>query len=96
METEVRYQMLRPAQVRARRTACPVVYIPVGTIEWHGPQNPLGADTLQAEGLALACARAGGGLVFPPLYYGEKQERITHGGQRGGQGEDRGSHGSAA
>ncbi len=73
MDAEVRYHMLRPAQVVARRRACPVAYIPIGTLEWHGPQNPLGADTLQAEGLALRCARKGGGLVFPPLYYGESR-----------------------
>jgi len=73
MEPEVRYHMCRPAQVRERRGQCPVVYIPIGTIEWHGPQNPLGADTLQAEGLALLCAKKGGGLVFPPLYYGESR-----------------------
>jgi creatinine amidohydrolase len=73
MEAEIRYHMCRPAQVRERREKCPVVYIPIGTIEWHGPQNPLGADTLQAEGLALMCARKGGGLVFPPLYYGESR-----------------------
>jgi creatinine amidohydrolase len=73
MQEEVRYHMLRPAQVRERREKCPVVYIPIGTIEWHGPQNPLGADTLQAEGLAILCASRGGGLVFPPLYYGESR-----------------------
>jgi creatinine amidohydrolase len=70
---EVRYHMLRPAQVSARRNACPVVYIPLGTLEWHGEQNPFGADTLQAEGLAILCAQKGGGLVFPPLYYGESR-----------------------
>jgi len=73
MDPEVRYQMLRPAQVVARRKACPVVYIPVGTLEWHGEHNPLGADTLQAEGLAALAARRGGGLVFPPLYFGENR-----------------------
>jgi creatinine amidohydrolase len=73
MEPEVRYHMLRPAQVVARREACPVLYIPIGTIEWHGVHNPLGADTLQAEGLAIMCAQQGGGLVFPPLYYGESR-----------------------
>jgi len=73
MEPEVRYHMCRPAQVRERREKTPVVYIPIGTIEWHGPQNPLGADTLQADGLAILCARKGGGLVFPPLYYGESR-----------------------
>ena len=73
MTPEVRYHMLRPAQIVARRQACPVVYIPIGTIEWHGVHNPVGADTLQAEGLALMCAQQGGGLVFPPLYYGENR-----------------------
>lgn len=73
MASEVRYHMCRPAQVRERREQCPVAYIPIGTIEWHGPQNPLGADTLQADGLSILCARKGGGLVFPPLYYGESR-----------------------
>ena len=73
MSNEVRYHMLRPAQIRARRDACPVAYIPIGTLEWHGFHNPVGADTIQAEGLAAMCARAGGGLVFPPLYYGESR-----------------------
>ncbi len=73
MSEEVRYAMLRPGQAVERRRRRPVAYVPIGTLEWHGPQNPLGADTLQAEGLALLCARRGGGLVFPPLYYGESR-----------------------
>ncbi len=71
MEAEVRYWMCRPDQIVERRQACPVAYVPLGTLEWHGPHNPVGADTLQAEGLAVLCARRGGGLVLPPLYYGE-------------------------
>ncbi len=73
MNEDVQYHMLRPEQIVARRKACPVVYIPLGTLEWHGPHNPVGADTLQAEGLAILCAQHGGGLVFPPLYYGENR-----------------------
>jgi creatinine amidohydrolase len=73
MTLEVRYHLLRPAQAVERREACPVVYIPAGGIEWHGLHNPLGADTLQAEHLAIRCAELGGGLVFPPLYYGESR-----------------------
>lgn len=73
MADEVRYHMLRPAQIVARRKACPVAFIPVGTLEWHGLHNPVGADTLQAEGIATACARRMGGLVFPALYYGESR-----------------------
>ena len=70
---EVRYHMLRPAQIVARRKQCPVAYIPIGTIEWHGVHNPTGADTLQAEGIAIMCAQKGGGLALPPLYYGESR-----------------------
>jgi creatinine amidohydrolase len=73
MHEEVRYHMLRPREIVARRKACPVAYVPIGTIEWHGVHNPLGADTLQCEGVAIACARKLGGLVFPPLYYGESR-----------------------
>ncbi len=71
MTPEVRYHMLRPPQIMKRRTACPVAYVPIGTLEWHGLHAPVGTDTLQAEGLAGLCAQKGGGLVFPPLYYGE-------------------------
>jgi creatinine amidohydrolase len=71
MEAEVRYWLCRPDQIVERRRACPVAYVPLGTLEWHGPHNPVGADTLQAEGLAVLCAHRGGGLVLPPLYYGE-------------------------
>jgi creatinine amidohydrolase len=73
MSNEVRYHMLRPDQIVARRKACPVVYIPIGTLEWHGLHNAVGADSLQAEGIAIRCAQQGGGLVFPPLYYGESR-----------------------
>jgi creatinine amidohydrolase len=70
---EVRYAMLRPDEIIRRRTDCPAVYIPIGTLEWHGVHNPVGADGIQAEGLAIMCARKGGGVVFPPLYYGESR-----------------------
>jgi len=72
-DPEVRYHMLRPGQVRQRRQACPIAYVPIGTIEWHGLHNPYGADTLQAEDLAILAARIGGGLAFPPLWYGESR-----------------------
>ncbi|NLF39910.1 creatininase family protein [bacterium] len=74
---EVRYQMLRPAQIVARREACPAAYIPLGNVEWHGVQNPLGADTLQAEGIAIRAAQKGGGLVMPPLWYFAPDHEMT-------------------
>jgi len=74
VDQEVCYERLRPRQIVAARSACPIAYLPIGTIEWHGPHNPTGCDTLTAHALAVRCARAGGGLVMPPLWYGESRE----------------------
>lgn len=71
---EVRYERLRPRQLVARREQCPVAYLPLGTLEWHGFHNPVGLDALKAHALAVRCAQAGGGLVFPSLWYGESRE----------------------
>ena len=72
MAEEVRYHMLRPAQAVKRRRECPIAWLPIGNLEWHGVHNPLGTDTLQAEAIAVKCAEHGG-LAFPPLYYGESR-----------------------
>ena len=74
-QPKVRYERLRPAQIVERRRACPVAYLPIGTIEWHGEHNPVGLDTLKIHALLIRCAEHIGGLVFPPLYYGENREQ---------------------
>jgi creatinine amidohydrolase len=74
MSREVRYERLRPTQIREAREAFSALYIPIGTIEWHGLHNPVGLDTLKAHALAVRCAEAGGGLVFPPLWFGENRD----------------------
>ncbi len=72
--SEVQYERMRPRQAIAARQACPVAYLPIGTIEWHGFHNPLGLDTIKAHAIAVRCAQSGGGVVFPPLWYGESRE----------------------
>jgi creatinine amidohydrolase len=68
--TSVRYELLRPSEVRARREQCPVVYIPVGSLEWHGVQNPLGTDGLKAHVICCEAAVRYGGVVLPTLFLG--------------------------
>ncbi len=48
----------------------PLVILPVGALEAHGPHLPLGADQLQAEATALALAERVDGLVAPTVAYG--------------------------
>jgi creatinine amidohydrolase len=66
---------LRPEQVIEEMQRCPVVYLPLGPLEWHGPHLPLGVDALNAENAALLAAERTGGLVLPTLYWGTERER---------------------
>lgn len=66
---------LRPEQILAEMQRCPLAYLPVGPLEWHGPHLPLGVDALNAENAALQASKQTGGLVFPTLYWGTERER---------------------
>ena len=63
-------EMLLPHEIRAMLGRRPVVYVPLGTIEWHSEHLPVGLDALTAHGICLRAAAEDGGLVCPPLYYG--------------------------
>jgi len=63
-------ERLRPAQIRSALSECSLVYLPLGTIEWHCEHLPVGLDALTAHGLCLQAAGISGGLVWPTLYYG--------------------------
>ena len=75
MTRETRLQWLRPDEILAERQRCPVIYLPLGPLEWHGPHLPFGTDPLQAEHTALLLAEKLGGVVHPTLYIGTERER---------------------
>ncbi len=54
----------------------PVGYLPLGTLEWHGMHNALGADLLQSRELFRRAARRFGGIVLPPIWMGP--DHIAH------------------
>ena len=58
----------RSFEARIRQN--PVLIVPVGALEAHGPHLPLGADQIQAEATALALADRIDGLVAPAITYG--------------------------
>ncbi len=66
---EVRAQFLRPGELLSILDAFPVAYQPLGTLEWHGRQNPLGCDSIKAERLCIDAAKKAGGVVMPTLYF---------------------------
>lgn len=79
MTDKVHYLHLRPDEFAERLKARPVGYLPLGTIEWHGRQNPLGGDALISTALFERAARRFGGIVFPPLFLGPDRTRVEDG-----------------
>ena len=67
---EVRLERLRPAQVAEALSERAVVYVPFGSIEWHGRQNPVGLDATKAHEQLVGLAQRIGGLVYPPVFLG--------------------------
>lgn len=55
-------------QAAARLSRASIAYVPIGSIEFHGPHLPLGVDLFTADGLCRRAAEHSGGVVLPPLY----------------------------
>lgn len=68
---EVRFDRMVPAEVVARRNACNLAYLPVGSLEWHGSHMPFGTDYMTVSYLAEQTAERFGGVAFPPMYFGD-------------------------
>ena len=65
----------------ARLRQDPIVFLPVGAHEQHGPHLPMGTDALFATDMAEALATRLNGLVLPTLSYGYKSQARSGGGQ---------------
>jgi creatinine amidohydrolase len=66
----VQAELLLPYEVDAALAARSVVYLPLGSIEFHSAHLPIGLDGLTAHGVCVRAAARSGGIVFPPLFYG--------------------------
>jgi creatinine amidohydrolase len=70
--TKVRYDELTWHEIREAVTQQPVVLLPFGAVEDHGPHLPLATDNVIVEAICLESARRVPGemLVMAPLAYG--------------------------
>jgi creatinine amidohydrolase len=75
MMRTVRLELLRPEEILAEQARCPVIYVPIGPLEWHSFHLPIGTDPLNAEAVAREAAALTGGVVFPTLFWGTERER---------------------
>lgn len=75
-EYETRYEWMQPAALVERRNACPLIFVPLGPLEYHGPHLPLGVDAFNSTQVAHACCRKlRKGVVLPTLMVGTERER---------------------
>lgn len=58
-----------PDELEAVFAVCPVLYLPYGMCEPHGPHNAVGLDALKAHAICARAAQAHGGLVAPVDYW---------------------------
>jgi creatinine amidohydrolase len=72
---ETRLEYLRPDEILAERSRNPLVLLPTGSIEWHGPHLPLGVDVILAYEVAIRLSREVGGVVHPCIFCGTERER---------------------
>jgi hypothetical protein len=49
----VQWELVLPAEFRSAQNNLPVVYLPLGTVKWHGEHNALGLDALKAHRMSL-------------------------------------------
>jgi creatinine amidohydrolase len=70
--TNPRYEELRPDQLDAARQQAPLVYVPIGSLEYHGWHLPVGFDAMHAHALCLRAAERTGGVVLPPTFWGTR------------------------
>lgn len=66
---EVRWERMFPDELEAALDECPIVYLPYGLCEPHGPQNALGMDALRPLGASCRAAQKYGGIVAPTNYW---------------------------
>ena len=66
----VQAELLLPDEIDTALAARSVVYLPLGSIEYHSHHLPIGLDGLNAHGVCTHAAARSGGIVLPTLYYG--------------------------
>jgi len=66
---EQRVVYLSPEELREKLSAKSILYMPVGSIEWHNEHLPIGTDTFHAEALAMELCGITGGAVLPSFWW---------------------------
>jgi len=70
LEREVRLEYMKPEEAAKAKREAPRIYVPFGSIEWHGYHNALGLDAVKAHEQLVGLATRAGGVVYPAVFFG--------------------------
>jgi creatinine amidohydrolase len=74
----VEAELMLPHEIETALAAHSVVYLPLGSIEYHSRHLPVGLDGLNAHGICTRAAGRTGGIVLPTLFYGTGGGHTTY------------------
>jgi creatinine amidohydrolase len=64
------YEKMKPADLAAAIKVCPVAYLVISPLEWHGEAMAFGCDPAIGAAIARKAWRKTGGVLIPTMYYG--------------------------
>ena len=79
MVSKILFEELKPHELEAIINQSGLVYLPLGTLEWHEKHMPFGVDSFISYKLCIAACERTGGCVIPPLYFGTDREHDIDG-----------------
>jgi len=68
-QDECRFPYLSPAELEGRLKKKAILYLPIGSLEWHNEHLPLGTDTFHAIALAERLCKRIGGVMLPGFWW---------------------------
>ena len=66
---ECRYPYLSPSELSSRLQKKAILFLPIGSLEWHNEHLPLGTDTFHAIELSMRLCNDIGGVVLPAFWW---------------------------
>ena len=73
-----RFEEMAGFEVAEAVASYPLAILPLGSLEFHGPHNPLGADSIIISGIAERVATRTGGLLFPVIQFTQCPAHTAH------------------
>lgn len=73
-----RYEEIAGYELDGELTASPLAILPLGSLEYHGPHNPLGTDSIIISGIAERVALRTRATLFPTTMFTQCPAHTAH------------------